>query len=514
MNGQDLRALSVSPEGWDRLPGWGSDGNLMEVLRGVLPTRRWFGGKARTIKTVRLESAVPLEGGERGPIFFCILRVDYESDGGERYGLPLARAREGEVPGPGEIARLDPPSEGYTRLVDGFFVPETGQVLLGDILSPAPVLSGFGRVQTDAILANPPRVPAGVVPTVFRGEQSNTSILFGRALMLKGFRRLEPGMNPDLEVGAFLARMGSGVPIPTTFGALLGGTPEGEPLVLVLLQEFVDNRGDAWTWFLSRLLPVLAGEEDGEVLDAMVSRLGFQTARLHRALGSDPADPDFSPLPFGVEDLSRLVEEIRERADQLFRHLEPGIARLPEGVRRMGENLLLRKGELENFLKECDRRDPGGLKIRCHGDFHLGQVLVTPDNDVVFLDFEGEPALPLAKRRLRTTPLQDVAGMLRSFHYLAMSATADRPEYQDAAYGWYTLQSRRYLHSYRTECAKSEGLLPSPDLEHDVLALCLLRKALYETEYELNNRPGWLFAPLAGIDSLLRALVLERGERE
>jgi len=511
VTGEGPLALDLSGRGWERLPEWAGEEPLSGILARFLPSRRWFGSKSRTIRTVRPESVLSLPGGGRGRIYLCILRVDYETGEGERYFLPLARAREGEVPESGTIARLDPPDGDFTRLADGFFVPETGQELLREILSPAPSRSGLGRVRTAVLEQRGVTVDPSLVPTVFRGEQSNTSLLFGRRLMFKGFRKLAPGMNPDLEAGVFLARQGGGIPIPATFGALLAKTPEGDPLVLGILQEFVDNQGDGWSWFLSRLPAILSGGEGEEALDRMVERLGRQTARLHRALGGDPSDPDFAPVPFGPEELSRLSDEIGERLGRLFPALSRALPHLPSAAEALASSLLSRRGELERFVSACRSRGAGGMCLRCHGDLHLGQVLVTPDNQVVFLDFEGEPALPLASRRLRTTPLSDVAGMLRSFHYLALSAQMETPGLREAAERWTTEQSRRYLRAYRAEIAESPGLLPPPDRAGGILGLCLLRKALYELAYELDNRPGWAEIPLSGILALIDTPLSQSG---
>lgn len=514
MSGEGLRAIDLSGKDWEALPLWASESPLPEILAAFLPSRRWFGSKSRTIRKIRPEAVLPLDGGVRGTIFLCLLRVVFEAGEDELYFLPLVRAVRGEVPEAGEIARLDPADGNDALLADGFFVAETGRGLLREILSPDSSRSGLERVRTEILEKRGVTFDPSLVPTVFGGEQSNTSLLFGRRLMLKGFRRLSPGMNPDLEVGEFLARQGEDVPIPATFGALLAKTKEGDPLVLALLQEFVENQGDGWSWFLARLPAVLAGKSDGQSLDRMVKRLGTETARLHRALGRDPADPDFAPRPFGEEDLTRLSDEIEERLGRLNGTLEEVLPRLPPSARTRAGVLLSRREDLGRFLSDCRARGAGGMRLRCHGDLHLGQVLVTSPEGVVFLDFEGEPALPLARRRLRTTPLQDVAGMLRSFHYLSMSALPPGPEGRERAEEWHRGQVRRYLRAYGAEMSTTPGLLPDSVRVGGILGLCLLRKALYELLYEIDNRPGWLEIPLSGILSLLEGPLPEFGGEE
>ncbi len=512
MSGGGLRTLDLSGKSWEQLPEWAGEGALSDILAAVLPSRRWFGSKSRSLRSIRFEAIVPLDGGIGGTIFLCLLWVSFAEGPGERYFLPLGRGRSGEVLAAGEIARLDPPSGGCALLVDGFYLPATGRGLLREILFPDPARTGLEALRTAALGRRGATVDPDLVPSVFRGEQSNTSLLFGNSLMLKGFRKLVPGMNPDLEVGEFLARRGEWVPIPTSFGALLGKSPEGDPLVLALLQEFVPNVGDAWSWFLSRLPRVLSGEDGGESLDRLVERLGTGTGRLHRALGSDPSDPDFAPRPFGEQDLEALVREIRERFVQAGEALESALPGLPDPVLSRARTFLSLGPEKERFLEACRGGGAGGLCIRCHGDFHLGQVLVTPEEEVVFLDFEGEPALPLAQRRLRKTPLQDVAGMLRSLHYLSLSVLPESTEVREATDRWYEIQSRRYLRAYASVLSGSPGLLPPPGALGRILALCLLRKALYELQYELDNRPGWLGVPLAGIEALFQSPPFDFGE--
>ena len=502
-------ALDLREKSWGALPQWFSQSPLPALLRDFLPSRRWFGSKSRPLRSVTAEKIFSLDGGQRGPLFLCLLEVDFLDGGKERYFLPLARARGGEVPEAGLIASLDSPGEEPLWLVDGFFVAETGRELLRLLLVPEASALGLDRVRTGVLERRKVAFDPGLVPTVFGGEQSNTSLLFGRRLMLKGYRKLAPGINPDLEVGEFLSRQGEGVPIPATYGALLTKTSQGEPLVLGLLQEFVENQGEGWSWFLSRLPAVLSGVGDGVPLDRMVERLGRETARLHRALGGDPSDPDFSPRPFTEEDLAGLCQEIEERIARVFGALEGRRSGLPAPARKRAEELLSRRSGLEAFLSACRARGPGGMRIRCHGDFHLGQVLVTKEEGVIFLDFEGEPAVPLALRRLRTTPLQDVAGMLRSFHYLAVSALPDRTTGRERAEEWYREQVGRYLRAYAGEM---EGLLPEPVPAGGILGLCLLRKALYELAYEIDNRPAWIEIPLSGILSLLEAPLPEFGE--
>jgi trehalose synthase-fused probable maltokinase len=316
-------------------------------------------------------------------------------------------------------------------------------------------------------------------------EQSNTSVVFGDALILKIFRRLEPGINPELEVLRFLAEHGfrnapalagwyeySGGPLTTTLG---------------LLQEFVTGAANGWELALDEIT-----DAPERFLDRL-GRLGEVTAQLHTALGCDPDDAAFCPEQPGVEALALLTATVDEEIARVF-------LSLPEEDERLAP-ILGRGEEVREQLRFLSHAGSTGKVIRTHGDFHLGQTLVT-DSEWIILDFEGEPARTLVERRHKRSALRDVAGMLRSFTYAASVAEllhgALVPDDWEERARW------RFLDSYLA--AVDPTLLPAGDAAIErLLAVFELEKAVYELRYELDNRPDWVGIPVAGIERLMHA---------
>lgn len=506
--GEEALPLLDAPGDWRSFPEWGPASNLPMILGGYLPRCRWFGDKSRRIADVRIESAVPL-GTEGDPVFLCVVSATFSEGLARRYFLPLGLGSPGQSGPAGPVARW--PGAGDRVVVDALFSPETAQELLGLFSSGEERPAGFQVVSTPllpGLLASPPEG----VPRAFGGEQSNTSLLFGRSLILKCYRNLETGTNPDLEVGAFLAEAETPAPIPPTGGALVGFTPEGRSLTVALLQGFVDNRGDAWSFLMERLKEILSGsalDEDcpeAVRVDRWIERAGQRTAELHQALGRDPGHPDFAPVPLSDEDVEDLVHAIDSRHERVMRMLAKVRPSLDEVLQNRIDCFSGVSGRLGKTLLACRGAVRGEYAIRCHGDLHLGQILVTPGGDAVFLDFEGEPALPIEERRKKTSPLIDVAGMLRSFHYLTASLRPDESDRtrEDWLDRWLHRQSRRFWKSYLKSMEGGPVCLLGEDAStRALLSLYLIRKSLYEIEYEINNRPSWIGIPLAGLEAML-----------
>jgi len=314
-------------------------------------------------------------------------------------------------------------------------------------------------------------------------------------LILKLFRRLQFGPNPDVEVGIFLTEQSQFRGTPAVVGSIDYLSPDGAMASLALLQRFERNRGDAWTTTLRRLTAVLDGGDGSESVEAM-ARLGQTTADLHVALAHGSGD--FSAEPIRDSDVAQwrqaIVDEVQSAVDALsrLRHIA------------LDTDALLRRADGIAVLK-------GAHKIRHHGDYHLGQVLERDDGSFVIIDFEGEPSKPLAQRREKRSPLRDVAGMLRSFDYarhaaLRASDPTD-PERIRRAHAWYVGVREAFLGTYLGAVRGEAPMLLTGDMRAPLAAL-ELEKAAYETLYELNNRPDWLPIPLAALqassDTLLR----------
>jgi trehalose synthase-fused probable maltokinase len=322
-----------------------------------------------------------------------------------------------------------------------------------------------------------------------QGEQSNSSMLFGSALILKLFRRVQFGPQPDVEIGRFLTEHSRFQGTPRVAGTLEYHTADGEIASVALLQCFAPNRGDAWRTTLARLELVLAGHADVAESERAAFALGCTTAELHAALADAPPElHDFAAEPISPDDVSAWRNAIREEVLRATSALEQ------RQIHVNVEHMLQRADGISGVL--------GSHKIRHHGDYHLGQVLESEDGGFVIIDFEGEPSKPLALRREKRSPLRDVAGMLRSFDYARNAAlrahdVADPLRVERAA-EWHAATRDAFLSAYLgTIRSQAPTLLPA---EVDAALSALeLEKAAYEVLYELNNRPDWLPIPLAAL---------------
>ncbi len=370
-------------------------------------------------------------------------------------------------------------------------------------------------------------------------EQSNTSIVFGDRFILKLFRRLESGVNPDCEIGQYLTEKAAFDGVPPFAGSIeYLPNSDAEPTTLAMLQGLVENEGDGWKWTLEELdryyescaaaavpenlnselsdplaLSERAGSElardhVGIYLDS-AAMLGRRTAKLHLALASPTDNPDFAPIPLTQEDLQSQLAEARQHAAEVFDVLKERVSHLADDVVEIAASVLSRRRRVLDYLGNVRFEGLQAQRTRIHGDYHLGQVLRVK-TDFVILDFEGEPARPLAYRRSKQSPLKDVAGMLRSFSYAAHGAlinyTSRHPEdfarLEPWAQLWERSVSAEFLRAYRETAGGAEFLPPSRDHFRKLLDVYLLDKALYEILYELNSRPGWVRIPLLGMMSL------------
>ena len=313
-------------------------------------------------------------------------------------------------------------------------------------------------------------------------EQSNTSIVFDEEPILKVFRRLEAGINPELELLRFLTEHGF-----ENIAQLAGWySYSGRPMdvTLGILQQFVSGR-DGWELALDTMIGTGAEE-----FLASTRRLGEVTGRMHTVLGSDAHDPGFAPEQTSIESLGLLTATVDEEIESIFLYLPDDDPEL-EPIRGRGE-------EVRERLRLLTNLGGTGRVIRHHGDFHLGQTLWA-DGDWVILDFEGEPARSLPERRRKRSPLRDVAGMLRSFAYAASASPLLRGV--EPPPDWEERVREQFLAGYRATVDQS--LVPSGSGMERLLSVFELEKAVYELRYELNNRPDWVKIPVAGIVRML-----------
>jgi len=505
-----------------------------EVLPGYIRSCRWFGAKARTIRQMRIAEQIPLSGDDGAAIWF--VEVSYLEGATETYALPVqiaredaARALERSAP-QSVIARLH--GQGDAILHDAVYA-ESFRKALFKLMTGGQSASGnhgnlIGLTSTAFPSEAKTRMPAS---QVLSAEQSNSSMLFKNKFFLKLYRKLEDGVNPDVEVTRFLTERAEFPNVPAFLGALEYRRPKAEPTVVCLLQSAIANEGDAWTMTLDsvgryyeRVLTRKADLQNqttppGPLLEELIGGIypekakliGQRTGELHRALAVSADERGFAPEKFNAMAQRSVYQNMRASLRRNFDLLEKKLATLPDAFRDEAAEILASEDRiLAQEQRLLDRR-VNATKIRIHGDYHLGQVLYT-GKDFVILDFEGEPARPLSERKLKRSALRDVAGMMRSFQYAAYSAlwqpamrAEDAPFLERWADLWYRQMSSVFLQSYLAATVGAD-FIPTDESDFQVLLEAyLLDKAVYEVGYELNNRPAWVVIPIRGIKHILAA---------
>lgn len=526
------------------------------LLPEYLSKQRWFAGKSRKIKSVRIADWIPLGvplnvSSDQPQSALVLVEVQFGAGPPDLYFLPLAMSL-GDVKS--ELQRTAPNaiiapllSQSRTGLLyDGAFDDQTCMSLFS-LIENASALNARGGgvrgIRGKAFSDLWARAEKKLQVRRGSAEQSNTSILFGDRFILKLFRRQEPGLNPDAEIGQYLTEKTSFNQIPPFAGSIevegLAAT-DGKLANLALLQGLVANEGDGWKWTLEELdryyeacAPITFPEKSGgEVqgplelsenpptqvaLDHLglyleaAAILGRRTAELHLALASPTDNPAFAPEALTDVDLNTQFIGIRQHASSVLDMLKERLAYLPDEVVEVAALVLSRRRQIFDRFAPLTSDFRAIQRIRIHGDYHLGQVLRVK-TDFVLLDFEGEPARPLTVRRSKQCPLKDVAGMLRSFGYAAyaglMNYTARHPEALARLEQWTQLWERsvaaEFLRAYR-QAAQGRDFLPPGNADfRKLLNVFLLDKALYEVLYELNSRPAWVRIPLMGITSLVQ----------
>ena len=448
------------------------DADLAEFVLG----QRWFGAKSREVAHVAVLAST-LAREEDPALVLALVEIRFHPGTHETYHVPIGLRPAKSGWSEGRIAEV-----GGRVLYDATADPELAGELARlmreqrTLEAPQGAVMEFRSVSgAEDGLGEPGAVrPMGV-------EQSNTSLVFDDSLVLKLYRRLEPGINPELELLRFLTAHGfPNIPTLEGWAQYLGKPMDA---TLATLQHFVRSEGDGWKLALDSL------GGDREAFLARLRRLGEVTGAMHTVLASDASDPSFAPEEPSAEALALLVATVDEEIEQLFLSLpdDPVL----EPIAGRGE-------EVRERLRLRSHVGATGRVIRHHGDYHLGQVLWA-DEDWVVIDFEGEPARGLTERRRKRSPLRDVAGMVRSFAYAASASELERgiapPE------GWEEHARSDFLAGYLDEVDSS--IVPSGQAFDRLLALFELEKAVYELRYELDNRPDWVRIPVAGIVRLL-----------
>ncbi|ABA57343.1 trehalose synthase [Nitrosococcus oceani ATCC 19707] len=497
---------------------------LEQALGDFLLAQRWFAAKGEKIERIALEQMEEL-----GNWLLARVRVEFTESEAQSYFIPLAIAwGEGDEE---PIRRLLPATIAKIRrqarlgiLYDALEDINFSQALVMAMGQHREILFGAGRLKFSPTTAFEKLVYSASLEQLRRPavEGTNSTLILDNRLFLKIYRYLEEGINSEREIGYFLTEISPFPHIAPLAGTLEYISPKEKVITLALLQGFVSNQGDAWAYTVAYLerflehclakpLEEVATELDKNHEDYLrkITLLGRRTGELHQALAKETGNPAFDPEPIVSADLISWRKRLEADIECTFKKLAQRKNTFPESLRNDVE-WFLRSGEILRQRLCLNSSILQTVKTRYHGDYHLGQVLVAED-DLVIIDFEGEPARPLRERRKKHSPLRDVAGMLRSFNYAAVVAlrhcTAERPEDQvllmPLLHAWEQQAREYFLTGYREGMRDCPSYPVDSEQAHDLITLFTLEKALYELRYELDNRPAWVEVPLRGLLAFL-----------
>jgi len=501
--------------------------------------QRWYRSKAAPLESFEIEQVFLFGADSASDHCLTLLGVALEGGLRETYVMPLRFVAAGaampdapallvaeiEIRAFGDI----PPK--YGVLLDATASGSFAQTLLALLRERRVLRSESGTIGGESF-CDLGATGDSLEPRFLTLEQSNSTILYGSAWLLKLLRKLEPGPNVELEIGRFLANASPIAQVPRTVGSLQLNN-ESFACTLAIVSEYVDNRGSAWSWTLQELsafferiatdeaIPIavaLPSAPPAECTDAipegllrlagpyfsLLNGLAERTAELHRALGSDTREPGFGQEPFTKSYQEKLYQGAHAQLVRSFIALRGSVRALPDDAALLAR-VFGAEAALDDSLRRITRSEVLVTRIRCHGDYHLGQVLFT-GNDFTIIDFEGEPGRPLAERRDKGSPLRDLAGMLRSFAYATETALRservrdeDRARLTPWAEAFRAWACVSFARTYLRGIAGAAYCPSSAEVATLLLEFYELEKALYEIEYELNNRPHWLAVPLAGL---------------
>lgn len=530
------------------------DAVLEELENAILPSylmkMRWFGGKGRGVDRIKIIDHASVPAGGEG-IFFLLLEVSYQSGLPDTYQLPVAFGR-GDFSF--KIKDSCPQSVISSIKVGG----EDGvlyDAIYGLDLQSA-IIQNMAHNHRISLKSSELEFSSGkalkayvqehekIKPRVLSAEQSNTSITYDGMFFLKLYRKVDVAINPDLEITHFLTKHSRFKHIPAFIGSVQWKFSKGS-IVLGMMQEMVRANSDAWEYMLDRLddfndkllthsePSVLTKELKGSLIDPVIYEnvpedikellegnvaegarlLGIRTAEMHLALSARTDMDAFRPEPYSLHYQRSVFSSLQSLVRATFQSLSRNIKKLPENVREEAASLLSRKDEILNVMKRIYSHKIDVTKIRIHGDYHLGQVLYT-GKDFMILDFEGEPARSYSERRLKYSPLRDVAGMIRSFHYAAYGSLFLDNQIRGEDIGrllpfveqWYHYMSGFFMHAYLDKVRGADFIPGNKEDLSILLQTFLLQKAVYELNYELNNRPDWVMVPLRGIKAILSSV--------
>jgi maltose alpha-D-glucosyltransferase/alpha-amylase len=537
---------------WERLFGNYNEARALErkILPAFVRKCRWFGGKAKVISKLRLHKVFPLKVAD-DTHYLAIVEVQYVQRLPEFYFVPLAFVLADQLMDKAEYTVQGVVCRAEIQDDVGFVIDSTYNKAFRDYL--------FTAMYRDIEIKEPggvltfrsgtfSRLGAGkdVESKLLRSDQSNTAIVYNDRYFLKFYRKIEPEINPDLEIIRFLSENTTFRNSPKYAGSIEFRDDTGGMYVFGLMQEKIEHQGDAWSMtvdsvgrFYERVLmspdkenaaslvdkPVLKFEEAPLLIQELIGRgfcerivrLGQRTAEMHQALASKPDDPAFAPESFNANYQRSVYSSLRKLVRDRFGLLEHALPDLRSDVQVMAKRVLAMEDDILECFSEIYKTRIRAVKTRVHGDYHLGQVLFT-GKDFMIIDFEGEPGFSFSERRLKKNPLKDVAGMMRSIHYAAFGKILlnenyreqDREVLENWAEQWQHYIARFYLGAYMERLGQGTDFTR----EHEILIRTfLLEKAVYELGYELNGRPDWAIIPLRGIAYHMKRYFMEHGKR-
>lgn len=476
---------------------------LLKNLPDYLAGQRWFTSKGKEIDKCRIEDSYKVTEDTA----LVVMRINFADGSNEFYQMPLAQLERVEdqrhyLKCTPKMVLLRVP--GGPIIVDAVPLPAFRRALYEMVRLGVDTRDGI-NCECGKLLRRAPDTLDSVVPSI---DTSNTAIIYGNKYFFKLFRKLDPGLNPDLELVRFLSETTEFANCPPYGGSLgVGKMTDPNYLNLGMLSGKVDNKGDAWEYFQELTARYFAGNEpvDQETL-ARAKRLGERTAEMHLALGAGVGTM-MAPTPMTAEYRQEITSAAKKLLHRQVEELKGKVEKLRPDHQAMARDVLALEPRLNEKLSALTDAEMSVDLIRIHADYHLGQVLVT-DDDFMIIDFEGEPLLSIPERRRRRPALKDVAGMVRSFHYAINAQLLLNPEsYADhdpdmlknRADTWFKTVSAAYLKAYFATSGDA-SFLPAAEADRKLLLdLFVLEKAVYEVAYELNSRQDWLAVPLGGL---------------
>ncbi|MFI7800674.1 trehalose synthase/amylase TreS [Pseudomonas sp. DD1] len=491
-----------------------------------LANRRWFANKDSTIDRVHIAYGVRF-GDAQHPVLLSEIEV---TSGGQtsRYQLPFGLLGEDQfssaLPQQLALARVRRVRQ-VGLITDAFSLDSFIRAVIEGLRAETVLTSSDGEIRFEPT-PQLPDLPLGDQLQVryLAAEQSNSSVVVGESLVLKLIRKVSTGIHPELEMGAYLTAAGY-AHISPLLGSVIRRDAEGQDNLLMIAQGYLSNQGDAWGWTQNNLerairdeLAEAISEQEqhynalGELAD-FAGLLGQRLGEMHNVLAAPTTNPDFLPEVTTVKDSQGWAKQVGAQIERALQLLKQHQNQLNPADQGLVTQLLAQKKAIASHVQALAKATVGGLRIRVHGDLHLGQVLVVK-GDAYLIDFEGEPARPLHERRGKHSPYKDVSGVLRSFDYAAAMAlnvqgqgldhSADTDASRQRVVDRYLTEARQaFIQAYQQATSTLAHDWQDAKGAEAALALFSLEKAAYEVAYEAENRPTWLAVPLRGLHGLL-----------